>query len=323
MSNRNPLFPNVAVLMATYNGEKFLAEQIESIMGQASVNVYLYIRDDHSSDGTIELIRDLQKSIKQIFLLEPMPDRLMVTKNFYSIIRDTDLTEMDYMAWADQDDIWMKHKISEAIHTMEQTGTDCYASNLLLGDEKGKIITGGSFYSNLISYLLNKKTNHQTLYDHYLEAASAGCTLVLGKQAALYFQKRVRQIYNEIPADASHDWSTYAITRLGMFIWYIDKRSFIIYRQHGQNAYGTNSGMKGTAKLLELFRSGWYRKHILMVDELYNEGDTHPSFIEVIRNYQYTSFLSRLKVGFALARYRRKYFHKILLFGLIVFGQFK
>ena len=323
MSINHPSAPNVAVLMATYNGEKFLAEQIESILGQASVNVYLYIRDDHSSDGTIELIRDLQKNNKQIFLLDAMPDQLKVTKNFYSILCDIDLSAMDYMAWADQDDVWMKNKLSEAVHTMDHTGTDCYASNLLLGDEKGNIIAGGQFYSKLISYILNNKTNHQTLYDHYLEAASAGCTLVLNKHAALYFQKRVRQIYHEIPTDASHDWSTYAITRLGMFTWYIDKRSFIIYRQHGQNAYGTNSGMKGAAKLLDLFRSGWYRKHILMVDELYNEGDTHPSFIEVIRNYQYTSFLSRLKVGFALARYRRKYFHKILLFGLIVFGQFK
>jgi rhamnosyltransferase len=323
MSNNNQVSPNVAVLMATYNGEKFLAEQIESILGQESVNVYLYIRDDHSSDGTIKLIRDLQKSNPQIFLLDPMPDQLRVTKNFYSILRDTDLAEMDYMAWADQDDIWLKQKLSEAIHTMDRTGADCYASNLMLGDENGKIITNRSVYSKLISFLLNNKTNRQTLYDHYLEAASAGCSLVLGKHAALYFQKRVRQIYQEIPSDASHDWSTYAITRLGMFTWYIDTRSFIIYRQHGQNAYGTNNGMKGASKLLELFRSGWYRKHILMIDELYNEGGTHPSFIEVIRNYRYTSILSRCKVGYAVAGYRRKYFHKIVLFWLVIFGQFK
>lgn len=323
MNNNNEPFPNVAVLMATYNGEKFLAEQIESILSQESVNVYLYIRDDKSTDNTVELIRDLQKSNLQIFLLDSMPDQLRVTKNFYSILRDTDLTEMDYMAWADQDDIWLKNKLTEAIKTMDRTGTDCYASNLLLGDGNGRIITNRLFYSKLISYLLNNKTNRQTLYDHYLEAASAGCTLVLGKKAALYFQKRVRQIYYEIPSDASHDWSTYAITRIGRFTWYIDQRSFIIYRQHGQNAYGTNNGIKGASKLLELFRSGWYRKHILMIDSLYNEGDSHPSFIELIRNYRYSSFLSRCKLGLAVAGYRRKYFHKILLFMLIIFGQFK
>lgn len=309
--------------MATYNGEKFLAEQIKSILGQESVNVYLFIRDDHSVDGTLSLIMDLRKIHPEIFLLDPMPGQLRVTKNFYSILRDIDLNEMDYMAWADQDDIWMKNKLSEALRVMDEKGTDCYASNLILGDAAGEIISERSIYAKTVGFLMNTKTNRQTLYDHYLEAASAGCTLVLNKNAALYFQRKIRKIYSEIPSDASHDWSTYAITRLGKFTWYIDKRSFIIYRQHGLNAYGTNNGMKGAVKLLDLFRSGWYRRHILMIEDLYNEGDIHPSFIEFVRSYQPASIMSRIRLGFAVARYRRKPFHKILLFLLIISGQFK
>ncbi len=309
--------------MATYNGERFLAEQIESILGQESVNVYLYIRDDHSSDETVNLINTFREKYSNIVLLNKMPSQVRVTKNFYSILRDTDLTQMEYMAWADQDDIWMKNKLSEAIRMMHQTSTDCYASNLISGDADGKVAKQGSVFSRILQYLLNNKTNHQTQYDHYLEAASAGCTLVLGKKAALYFQKRVRELYDKIPSDASHDWSTYAITRLGRFTWFIDSRSYIIYRQHGQNAYGTNSGMRGASKLLELFRSGWYRKHILLIDELYNDRDTHPVFMNTLRSYTHSSWLLRFKTGFALARYRRKFFHRILLFVLIISGQFK
>lgn len=323
MSNLRTSLPNVAVLMATYNGERFLAEQIESIMGQESVSVHLFIRDDHSADGTVAIIKEFQKTDNRIFLLDRLTDRLRVTKNFYSILRDTDLAAMDYIAWADQDDIWMKNKLAEAIRSMDKTGTDCYASNLIDGDATGRPILRRSAVSQLANYLFNHKTNSQTPYDHYLEAASAGCTLVLGKNAALYFQNRVREIYDHIPVDASHDWSTYAITRLGNFTWVIDTRSFIIYRQHGENAYGANGGMQAVRKLLDLFRSGWYRKHILMVEDLYNEGEIHPSFIDVIRKYRSSSILSRFKVGFAIARYRRKYFHRVLLFVLIISGQFK
>jgi rhamnosyltransferase len=323
MSNSRISVPNVAVLMATYNGERFLAEQIESIMGQESVNVSLFIRDDRSSDATIAVIKEFQKKYDRIFLLDTLTDRLRVTKNFYSILRDTDLGDIDYIAWADQDDIWMKNKMIEAIRAMDRTGTDCYASNLINGDAAGRPVFRRSLLARMLNYLFNHKTNSQTLYDHYFEAASAGCTLVLGKKAALYFQNRVRQIYHLIPTDASHDWSTYAITRLGKFTWFIDRDSFIIYRQHGENAYGANGGMQGMRKLLDLFRSGWYRKHILMVEELYNEGNIHPAFIEVIRKYRSSSLLSRFKLAFAIARYRRKYFHRVLLFVLIIFGQFK
>ncbi len=323
MNDKSQRLPNVAVLMATYNGEKFLEEQVESIQAQESVNVYLYIRDDNSSDNTVELILKMKEKYTNIFLLDSIAPQLRVTKNFYSIVRDTNLTEMEYMAYSDQDDIWMKNKLSEALREMANRGKDCYASNLILGDDTGKIISGRSFFSKLMGILLNKKNNQQTLYDHYLEAASAGCTLVLSKDAALYFQRKVRKIYNEIPPDASHDWSTYAITRLGKFSWFIDKRSFIIYRQHGQNAYGANRGMGGASKLLELFRSGWYRRHILMIEDLYNDGKIHPAFIEDIRSFQSTSIVSRFKTAFALAGYRRKLSHRILLFLLIISGQFK
>ena len=322
MSNPHTSLPKVAVLMATYNGEKFLAEQIGSILNQESVDVYLYIRDDHSSDGTIDLINALQKKNSNIFLYDLMQDQLRVTKNFYSIVRDTDFAEMDYIAYSDQDDIWLPNKLSKAIESMKNNGSDCYASNLLLGDVDGKI-RKRTVFARIIYYLLNHKTNHQSDFDHYLEAASAGCTLVLGKGAAIYFKNRVMILYPKIPSDASHDWSTYAITRLGGFKWYIDRNSYIIYRQHGDNAYGANNGIKGVAKLLDLFRSGWYRRHILMIDELYNEGALHPTFIEQVRNYRQTSLLSRYKIGCALAPYRRKYFHRILLFTLIICGQFR
>jgi rhamnosyltransferase len=323
MVSENKTLPHVAVLMATYNGEKYIREQVDSILAQKNVRVTVFVRDDNSTDQTREIINAYHQLSGLVYLLDLKPAQLKVTRNFFSIARETDLADIDYIAYSDQDDVWLDNKLDAAIAAIRQNNVDCYASNLLQGDASGRVIKRSSVFSKLFHYFFNFKSNNQLSWDHYFEAASAGCTLVLNKKAGLYFQERLNEIYDRIPSDASHDWSTYAITRLGGYRWYIDSNAYIIYRQHSDNAYGTNSGMKGISKLVDLFSSGWYRRHILMIEDLYNNTTAHPSFIDAIRSYNAGSFLSRCKVAFAVSRHRRKPIHRILLFGLIVSGYFK
>ncbi len=318
----NPI-PHIAVLMATYNGEKYLADQLDSILAQKNVRVTLFIRDDNSADHTREIIGTYRQTHTNIYLLPTMPEQLNVTRNFFSIIRDINLSEIDYIAYSDQDDIWLPHKLEAAVNAMTKNQVSCYASNLQPGDANGKPIEAASLMSKLFRYLLNYKSNKQSPWDHYFEAASAGCSLVFGREAALYMQSRLNQIYDRIPENASHDWSTYALTRIGGFKWFVDNNAYIIYRQHSGNAYGTNSGWKGIVKLLDLFRSGWYRRHIIMIDELYNDTETHPLFMKWVGDYNTSSFLSRTRMAFAICRFRRKWPHRILLFMLVVLGYFR
>ena len=314
--------PSVAVLMATYNGAKYIRQQMDSILAQQNVDISVFVRDDHSSDETVAIVNDYAQRGK-IFLLSQKPAQLRVTKNFYSIVQEIDLSKVDYMAYSDQDDIWLPNKMDEAIKALTENRSQGYASNLLRGDAEGAITHERFVLKKLFQYLFNRKSSRQTLYDHYFEAASAGCTLVLQKEAALYFQKRVREIYAIIPSDTSHDWSTYAITRLGGFQWYIDERSFIIYRQHTENAYGANIGFGGINKLLEWFTSGRYRMHILMIDNLYNTTGVHPAFMKTVENYRQGSIISRFRMASAVSRYRRKRMHRFMLFVLIIFGYCK
>lgn len=323
MTDEKIVVPKVAVLMATYNGERYLREQIESVLQQKNVAVSLYVRDDNSTDTTVQIINEYVASTGKVFLLENKPGQLNVTKNFLSIVAELDLNNIDYISYCDQDDIWLDNKLDEAVKMINNKQVNCYASNLLRGDANGKIIQRSSVLAKLTNYLFNHKSNKQLRFDHYFEAASAGCTLVLHKDAAAYFHKRVNAIYNQIPVNASHDWSTYAITRIGGYQWYIDNRSYIIYRQHSANAYGVNNGMKGVSKLLDLFKSGWYRKHILMIEDLYNNTDVHPDFIATIRNHNNASIMSRFRVATAVCRYRRKPIHRFMLFVLIMTGYFK
>jgi rhamnosyltransferase len=323
MAEENKTLPHVAVLMATYNGEKYIREQMDSILVQKNVQVTVFVRDDNSTDQTRDIIDEYHRSTGRVYLLELKTEKLKVTKNFFSIVRDIDLSDVDYIAYCDQDDIWLDNKMNAAIAAIREKKTHCYASNLLRGDASGNIIQASSVFSKFFRYLLNFKSNNQLPWDHYFEAASAGCTLVLNKEAALYLQKRLDTIYDRIPDDASHDWSTYAITRLGGYKWYIDSNAYIIYRQHSDNAYGTNNGVKGISKLVDLFNSGWYRRHILMIDELYNDTGAHPAFMHYIRSYSHASFIFRCKTAFAVSGQRRKPVHRVLLFGLIIFGYFK
>ena len=323
MQNQFQPLPHIAVLMATYNGEKYLKEQIDSILAQKNVQVSLFVRDDNSVDQTRSIIEEYAATTGKVFLLPTKPLQLNVTKNFFSIVREIDLTQVDYIAYSDQDDIWLDNKLDAAVTDIRINKVNCYASNLLRGNADGHVIKKRSPFSRLFQYLLNFKSNNQLSWDHYFEAASAGCSLVLDKKAALYLQQRLNDVYDRIPENASHDWSTYAITRIGGHAWYISANAYIIYRQHSGNAYGTNNGLKGISKLVDLFSSGWYRKHILMIDELYNNTDNHPAFISKIHSYQPGSLASRFQLAFAISRYRRKAAHRVFLFGLILFGYLK
>ena len=319
----NVRIPKVAILMATFNGDKYLIQQIDSILVQQGVEVFIYIRDDRSTDSTLKIIQEYTKKTDKVVLLDTESYQLNAAKNFMSIVRDTDILQMDYIAYSDQDDYWLPFKLHHAITAIENKHADCYASNLIMGDSNARIINNGSFFSKLWTYLFTFKTQNKKDFDFYFESASAGCTLVLNKQAGLYLQKRVTSLFDLIPENASHDWSTYAITRLGGFKWFIDDRSYIIYRQHHTNAYGSNLGWKGIAKLLNYFNSGWYRNHILMIEDLYNNGPIHPPFIAAIKNYKHSSIVSRIQLAFAVYPYRRKWLHRILFFLLIILGYFK
>ncbi|NCI49050.1 glycosyltransferase [Sediminibacterium roseum] len=323
MKEADKKLASVAVLMATYNGERFIEQQLDSILAQEDVDVHVFVRDDHSSDQTRQLVLAYQEQTKRVLLLNDVPYQLYAAKNFMSLVKDVDISAFDYMAYCDQDDVWLPGKLSESIAKIKKEKRDCYASNLLMGDADANVIPNRSLVKKIAAYLLNYKRNKKMRYDFYFESASAGCTLVLNQRAAVYLKKIFTEEFERIPVRASHDWSTYAVTRLGGFEWYIDSRSFIIYRQHSENAYGANIGRKAIGKLLKLFTSGWYRQHILMIDELYNRTGTHPSFIEAVRSYQHTSILSRFRMAFAVSSHRRKWVHRVMLFFLIIFGYCK
>lgn len=108
--------PSVHILLASYNGGKYIREQLDSLLAQTYPNISIYIRDDGSTDNTVSIIQDYiagNTSSKKIVLLENGGVNLGCPASFYQILKEC--PPADYYAFCDQDDIWYPDKIKRAV----------------------------------------------------------------------------------------------------------------------------------------------------------------------------------------------------------------
>ena len=122
--------PRVAVLLAAYNGEQWIANQLDSIWSQEFVTVDVFISLDLSSDGTLTFLQNLEEKHYNLFLL-PYGERFGgAAKNFYRLIKDVDVSAYDYVAFADQDDIWLPGKLYRGIRAMQSSKSTAFSSDV-------------------------------------------------------------------------------------------------------------------------------------------------------------------------------------------------
>lgn len=234
-----------AVLLASYNGATFLAEQIESIRLQNYAHIHVFISDDGSVDQTHQII---DEQIAQSFKL-PLHTRKGPKKgyasNFISLICAPDI-EADYFAFADQDDIWEPDKLSRAITQLQTISADIpalYGSRTLLIDSTGKKIG--------LSTLFTKKPSFQNAL---VQCIAGGNTMVMNKAARmLLMQTRDASVFG-------HDWWAYlVITGAGGTVFY-DAHPTTLYRQHTDSLLGRNNNWPGRLRRIHLLFQGRFRK---------------------------------------------------------------
>lgn len=108
---------NVVVIISSYNGEKHIQKQLDSICKQKNVNISIYIRDDHSLDRTIKVIEKYKEKNRKVpIYIEQGEDNLGYAKSFWTALKNA--PEADYYAFADQDDIWKPEKLQKSIDIM-------------------------------------------------------------------------------------------------------------------------------------------------------------------------------------------------------------
>ena len=156
----------VKVLLASFNGSNWICEQLNSVLGQIGVDVVIYVSDDCSDDATRTILEKLTQQEPRIRLLPKTLKFGSAGKNFYRLILDTDLTNCDYVAFVDQDDIWEHDKLIRHVELMQQNGVDGVSSNALAfwPDNKTKLID---------------KAQPQRELDFIFESAGPGCTFLM------------------------------------------------------------------------------------------------------------------------------------------------
>lgn len=211
----------VLVLMSTYNGEKYLHEQIDSIFLQKGVNVDLIVRDDGSTDRTLEIL-DEYKSLGKLSYYTG--ENIGPQRSFMHLLQNA--PEYEYYAFADQDDYWMDDKLLCAISLLtEKVNTpSLYFSQTKLVDEK---------LNPMKSVTINPLL---TFGEALIYKFVGGCTMVFNHKLRVCISDKLP---SQLPM---HDiWIyTFAIA-IDAFI-YFDRIPHILYRQHGNNTVGQGQG---------------------------------------------------------------------------------
>ena len=258
----------VAVLLAAYNGEKHISEQVDSVLAQVGVDPTIYINIDRSSDNTLALIEGYQNRDPRVRLLK-YEDRFGSAElNFYDLIASLAGSSFDFYALADQDDIWEPDKLKEACSVLNEQGFDCYSGSITAMYPDGRNI-----------YI--PKSGTQTPYDHFFQSAGPGCTYVFTRAAYLKLSRALIERREDFERVLSHDWALYYVARQFGLRWFIDERSFMSYRQHGNNDFGANIGIFAALNRVQRFRSGWYASQVYNLERL----DSKPGVSGLIGPY--------------------------------------
>lgn len=299
---------HTVVLLSSYNGSKYIEEQISSIFNQTEKDIDLYIRDDASKDDTVKLIKEMMESNSRIHLIEGV-ENLGYKKSFKALIDylEDNKVEFDYVSFCDQDDYWEPKKIERSIVKIVEKENNksipvCYSSNLTIVDQK----------LNKVGMMHESSPIPKNKYEMLLNGFAYGCTIVLNRQAFDLIKK-----FDGSDKFAFDFYIPIIVSLFGENIW--DIESSILYRQHDNNVIGSKRSFK---KLLSevlykysiKYYSSFSKKIIEHYGESLNEADKH--IIEQYANTETVSLIFNKKV-------RKKTLKgTIMLKGMIVLQKF-
>ena len=221
----------VAILMGTFQGERFLAQQLESIEAQTYPHWALWASDDRSSDGTVGILESYRAKWGTDRLSIQSGPAQGFRANFLSLACNKAI-QADYFAFADQDDLWDADKLAIAIGWLESIPNEVpalYCARTRLIDEDNQPIGFSPFFPKPFSF-----------GNALVQSGAGGNTMV--------FNAAARALLVEAGADVivqTHDWWAYIlVTGCGGKVFY-DATPKVGYRQHGENLVGSNASWLG------------------------------------------------------------------------------
>ena len=277
----------VAVVLSTYNGEKYVREQLDSILNQTYKNIEIVVRDDGSKDSTGE--------------------NLGFIKSFFELLK---IADADYYAYADQDDIWMENKIELAVNSLNE-----------LDDSKPNMVFGNSDYYDENMNLIGPGEKHR---EYSFNRALFEC---VGQGMTMTINSKTRDlIVNNPPKNCFfHDWWTYLIC-IGLGNVAYNDVTTVKYRRMKTNATSEGQGyIKLLVWRLKnlLVKNGIkdIKRQMINFKEIYqNElSEENRKTIELFSEEKY-NFIKALKKAFYPKRLRRRWVDDLMLRAIFIFG---
>lgn len=307
----------VVILLATYNGEKFLSEQIKSILQQSFSNFQLIIRDDGSSDGTVNLIRHFSEQEPRIVYLNDKenyqdPGNVGIIESIRELLANVDA---DWYFLADQDDYWLPNKVGLSLRTAKAT----------IGETNEPVL----IHTDLMETdaYLNITNEHVwgTVHDDFRKIlftnSVQGCTIVINEA----LKKIALDGWNSKLLVMHDSWLALVATNFGK-IGYI-KTPTMLYRQHSNNVLGTGSGrlhrLKKVLKLQSLIERNF--KTFGQLSYFYENYNGRANFVNYRVLMVYAKVLKSTSIFGLLRALISTPFSKPTMFGKMVtiFAMFK
>jgi len=283
----------ICIFLAAYNGENYIVEQLQTILNQTQKPYKILINIDQSRDKTESIVKEFARTNPEIQILNSNKRFGSAAANFIHLLKNTDLTEVEYIALSDQDDLWKEDKLEKAIQKLQQV-YDGYSSNV------------EAFWKDGRQKIILKNQSQQEL-DYLFESAGPGCTFVMTKKLALSLQEFLKGgQFDQL--DNYHDWLIYAYARSNGFKWYIDPYPGVEYRQHNANVFGANVGVKAfISRIYRVLNGEGFDFAFRLMKELNIQEPFIQSLLPVSR-------INLLRLAFQFKHCRRRWRDQIYFF---------
>lgn len=219
----------ILVLLSTFNGAKFLCDQLDSLFAQENVDLTILVRDDGSTDGTNELLMKYYKLF---------PDKIIVrrahnigcTGSFFTLMKTAakEYPDFDYYAFSDQDDVWLPDKLEAAAHSLDTIKNPIklyYCCPQLVNQKLAKIQAAPLLAKN-------------TLEEAFILQPAIGSSMMFSKELL-----KKTSIVDPVKVNIHDAWIYKVCLALGGMVVY-DPIPHILYRQHSSNVTGRTQGLK-------------------------------------------------------------------------------